>query len=189
MGGFSILQNQHGSALVVALLMLVVLTLLGIAATTTSTIEVQLSGNEKMYKTAFYNADAGAEVGSELIEQSIEERDWTDNSDHDQIKVTNGDFYLNRLSNTPPPLHIPSDSNRDAYIPFDYAGTAPHTNLKVRGNSQLSTGSALQLAAGYEGKGKGAGSGGAWVVYDVRSQRIGVRNSQARIMLQWRHVM
>ncbi|MBW1982530.1 MAG: hypothetical protein JRJ12_15065 [Deltaproteobacteria bacterium] len=187
MNGLQILDNQRGNALVVALLMLVVLTLLGIAATNTSTIEIQLSSNDKMYKTAFYNADAATEVGSELLEQSIEERDWLDDSDHGNIRVTNGDFYLNQPTDTPDP--IPSDGNRDAFLPRTASTTTPHTNLKFRGNPQLSTGSAVQLAAGYEGKGKGAGSGGAWLIYNIRSQYRGLRNSEARINLQWRHVM
>jgi hypothetical protein len=183
----SILHNQRGNTLVITLLMLTVLTLLGIAATTTTTLELQFSSNEKIHKKAFYAADAGTEVGSELIEQSIEDRDWADNSDQGEVRITNGDFYLNRESDTPDPR--PSDSNRDAFIPRNYVGSNPHTNLKVRGNSQLSTGSAVQLAAGYEGKGFGAGSGGACIVYDVRAQHIRVRNSQARITLQWRHLM
>ena len=182
---FQMVQNQRGSALVVALLMLVVLTLLGIASTTTSTIELQISGNDKLYKTSFYVADTATEMTGELIEQNIEERDWTNDSDRGNVKVVNGDLYLNRNVADP----IPSNSNRDAYLPKDYTASAPHTNMRVDGNAQLSTGSAIQLAAGYEGKGKGAAGGGAWIVYDVRAQHLNVRNSSAMVLLGWRHVM
>ena len=48
------IANDRGSALVVALLVLVLLTLMGISATTTSTIEVQMAGNEKFHDMAFY---------------------------------------------------------------------------------------------------------------------------------------
>jgi type II secretory pathway component PulK len=51
---FSIVNNKRGSALVVALLMLVVLTLIGISATTTTTFELQIAGNDKLFKKAFY---------------------------------------------------------------------------------------------------------------------------------------
>jgi hypothetical protein len=53
------IANDRGSALVVALLVLVLLTLMGISATTTSTIEVQMAANEKFYDLAFYAAESG----------------------------------------------------------------------------------------------------------------------------------
>ena len=46
--------------LVLALVMLVLLTLIGISATTTSEIETQIAGNEKAHKENLYLAEAGA---------------------------------------------------------------------------------------------------------------------------------
>jgi len=50
--------NEAGSVLIVSLLILVLLTIIGIAAMTTSTIELKISGNEKAYKLALYAAEA-----------------------------------------------------------------------------------------------------------------------------------
>lgn len=199
MNAFSIIRNNQGSALVVALLMLVVLTLLGIAATSTSTVELQISGNDKLYKRSFFSADGGTAAGSELIEQNIEERDWTDYSTRGNIGIIEGDLYLNRDTDVGIDP-IPSDTNQDAIIPlsaivdpnaspFVLDASVPHTNLKIVGNSTLSTGSAVQLAAGYEGKGKGAGGGGAWIIFDVRAQHRDVRDTSVMVRLGWRHVM
>ena len=198
---FSLLNNQRGSALIVALLMLVVLTLIGISATTTTTFELQISGNDKLYKRSFFAADGGTAAGSELIEQSIEERDWTDDSTRGNVGILNGDFYLNRDTDAGIDP-IPSDNppNLDAVIPlsaivdttaspFVLDTSVPHTNLKIVGNSQLSSGSAVQLASGYEGKGKGAGGGGAWIIFDVRAQHRDVRDTSVMVRLGWRHVM
>jgi Tfp pilus assembly protein PilX len=190
MGSLAVFRNQRGNALVIALLMLACLTLLGIASLMTSTVELQVSGSDRIAKTAFYAADGGTEMASELLEQNIEERSWSDPTDRGDVRVTNGDFCLNRESDTADPM--PSDTNRDAYYPKDAVGYAPHTNIKVRGRSALSTGSAIQLAAGYEGRGRGAGAGGAWIIYDVRAQYLdnrGNRNTQAKVNLGWRHVM
>jgi hypothetical protein len=198
---FSLLNNQRGSALIVALLMLVVLTLIGISATTTTTFELQISGNDKLYKRSFFAADGGTAAGSELVEQSIEERDWTDDSTRGNVGILNGDFYLNRDTDAGIDP-IPSDNppNLDAVIPlsaivdttaspFVLDTSVPHTNLKIVGNSQLSSGSAVQLASGYEGKGKGAGGGGAWIIFDVRAQHRDVRDTSVMVRLGWRHVM
>jgi len=52
------LNNEKGTVLVVALLILVILTIIGISATTTTDIETQIAGNEKFQKIAFYAAEA-----------------------------------------------------------------------------------------------------------------------------------
>jgi hypothetical protein len=191
------LDNNRGSALVVALLMLVVLTLIGISATTTTTFELQIAGNDRLYKQAFYAADGATEMGGELIEQNIEDRDWDFGADgvsaispsnplaRGNVRLESPNPYMNRE----PMDGIPSDINRDAVYPRTAINSDPHTNIKAVGNTTLSTGSAVQLIAGYEGKGKGAAGGGAWITYDVRAERRDVRDTDVRILLGWRHVL
>lgn len=53
--------NEKGTALLMALIMLLLLTLIGFAAVTTSNIEVQISGNQRVANTAFYAFEAGIE--------------------------------------------------------------------------------------------------------------------------------
>ncbi len=48
-------------ALVIALVMLLILTVVGINAVTTTTFETSISGNQRIYNTAFYGADGGLE--------------------------------------------------------------------------------------------------------------------------------
>jgi Tfp pilus assembly protein PilX len=55
-----VLRNESGAALVVALLMIVVLSLIGLASSSSSTFEIRLSGNKRGATNAFYSADAGA---------------------------------------------------------------------------------------------------------------------------------
>jgi len=90
--------------------------------------------------------------------------------------------------NSTPTVPIPSDINRDAFMPFNYAGNQPHTNLRIGGNPGLSQGSAIQMAAGYEGTGKGAAGGGSFVTYDIISQRKDLGNSESTIKVQWKHI-
>ena len=51
-------RNEEGSVLVVSLLILMLLTIIGIAAMNTSNVELKISGNEKVYKMALYAAEA-----------------------------------------------------------------------------------------------------------------------------------
>ena len=50
-------NSESGFALVTALLILAVLTMIGIAATTTSTVELKISGNEAQSVNSFYNTE------------------------------------------------------------------------------------------------------------------------------------
>ncbi len=52
------LENEKGSVTVLAVILLVLLTLLGMAALSTSSIETQIAGNELGYKLAFYAAES-----------------------------------------------------------------------------------------------------------------------------------
>jgi Tfp pilus assembly protein PilX len=57
------LGDQKGVALVVALIMLLVLTFLGIASISSSVFESKISGNERWGSNAFYAASGGVDVG------------------------------------------------------------------------------------------------------------------------------
>ena len=55
-------KDQSGAALVIALLMMITLTLIGMGAIFTSTFEVQMSGNKRGSTDAFYAAESGLQV-------------------------------------------------------------------------------------------------------------------------------
>lgn len=61
------LQSQQGAALVIAVMILLILTVLGIYAVTTSTLETKIAGNERVIKDAFYAADGGIDYGRYVI--------------------------------------------------------------------------------------------------------------------------
>ena len=59
----SMLKDQKGVALVVALIMLLVLTLIGMSSISSSYYETKISGNDRFGTAAFYAAKGGVEVG------------------------------------------------------------------------------------------------------------------------------
>lgn len=62
------ITNDQGSALVIGLLTLALLSLLGSAATTTSRTESQIAGNDKVHKEAFYATEIGLTKGEMVVE-------------------------------------------------------------------------------------------------------------------------
>jgi Tfp pilus assembly protein PilX len=63
----TILAKEDGSILIVALILLVLLTLMGISATTLTDIELQIAGNEMVSRANFYNAEAAAMENIQLL--------------------------------------------------------------------------------------------------------------------------
>lgn len=61
-------ENERGSVLVIALIILVLLTLIGISVTTTSEIETQIAGNEREYVKEFYVADSAWREGIQWLD-------------------------------------------------------------------------------------------------------------------------
>jgi len=61
------LREKKGIAIIIALLMLLVLTLIGISSITTTNFETNLSGTERLKTDAFYAAEAGIQVGISQI--------------------------------------------------------------------------------------------------------------------------
>jgi len=59
----SIINNQQGSVIIMAVIILALLTVIGISATNTSTTEVQVSTNAVLHNIAFYTADSGIAAG------------------------------------------------------------------------------------------------------------------------------
>ena len=122
------LKEEDGSVLVIALILLVLLTVIGISASTTSEVELQIAGNEKFHKMAFYAADGGTETGIELIEQNIETRGFTANPvPGGNAPAGDGglDFYRNLdTGNT-----IPDATNYDIHVPNVASGNVYLNNF------------------------------------------------------------
>ena len=61
------LNNDKGSIIVAALMILALLTIIGFAATNMSTTELSISTNSLLYERAFYTAEAGLQHAKESL--------------------------------------------------------------------------------------------------------------------------
>lgn len=184
-GPVSIAGNQNGIATFIALFILTTVLILAMVALQSSTTEIKIAGSDRLHKRSFYAADGATEMASELLEQNVEAVGFPDGSVFGGlVEVVNGDFWLNTEADST----TPSDTNRDFYLPTGAAANQPHTNVTVGGRSMQVPGAAIQMAAGYEGKGKAAGQGGTMNLYDIQVQHAGANNSEAIVRVQWRHV-
>jgi len=67
----SILKNDEGSLIVIVLMILVMVTILGLTATTVSRTEVQISTNELISQRMFFTADSGIEHAQRMLHTQI----------------------------------------------------------------------------------------------------------------------
>ena len=65
----AIINNEQGSVLVMAIMVLALLTIVAFTATRTSNIEVQISGNELLHQKYFFTAEAGIARAIKQLEQ------------------------------------------------------------------------------------------------------------------------
>jgi len=104
MKNMEMLGNEEGSVLIVALIMLVLLTIIGISASSTSNIEIQISGNEKIFKQNFFRAEAAAMHGVQGLEDTdlaASPPSWLiASASDDEIRNvgTANDFWVNNAS-------------------------------------------------------------------------------------------
>jgi hypothetical protein len=234
-------SGEEGFVLVAALLVLMVLTLMGVAVNRNTNIEWQIAMNDRMHKEAFYDADAASELASEILEQSIAclgFKGSTDgktllgysaDKDKDGKKDKKGEYYNTyiypralgfwrnysqngiKFSTDIPPTDWPSMTPKeqqellpDIIYPAvitsgsfqeqhlnteDVNDFRPHARIKIGGNTKLTAGAAIQMAAGYEGMGKGLGLGGAVLTYDITVLQMGQQGSISKIFVQYGHVL
>ena len=220
-------QNEEGFVLIAALLILLVLTVLGIAVNRNTNTEWRIAMNDRLHKETFYTADAVSELAQEVLEQSVAclgfigddttekgvayERILGSPTIINTIKIGEkkydqrfdiavmGDalgFWRNYAPNG---VDMPSMDSRhmvffcafteDGDFSEEATRRLPHANVNIGGNTRLTAGSAIEFAAGYEGLGKGLGSGGATLVYDINVQQVGRDGSEVTLCVQYGHIL
>jgi hypothetical protein len=195
---------QGGFVLVGALLIMLVLVLIGISATTSTNLELQIATVERTHRETFYNADAGLEFATALLEENVScpEGFSSPATGADRligpIRVFEDAlaFWQNpRLDDNAVMLAFLDDpaSQADLTMGELYPWINPNpersTNIRLGGRTVVSPGAALQMAAGYVGLGKAAASGGTALLYDIYAQHLGLQNSESVLHIQWRHVV
>ncbi|MBW6519961.1 MAG: pilus assembly PilX N-terminal domain-containing protein [Desulfoarculaceae bacterium] len=203
-----IIRNDDGFVLIVALLIMVVLTIIGIAATRNTSLELMIAGNDKVHKRTLYQAEAGAVLSTEVLEQNINcltgfgktgtvgGIDFADLEGTIRVwsRTTNGRnalaMYLDPLPWTTTNCNITDPLGPNISYPISNIGsTVELTDSYVGGHAEMLPGGSLQMASGYERKGKSAAGGGTARIYDIISRHRGLNNSQSTLIFGWRHLV
>ncbi|MEA3477549.1 MAG: hypothetical protein U9R60_05180 [Bacteroidota bacterium] len=192
-------SDESGFVLVASLLILMILVVIGFAATNTATIEIQIAGNEKVHKMAFYNGDSGIFTAPKVISQAIE--DDADPAVAPDITL----FGLPGVPPAPPPTYTPDytvgsgrffgeimgfvDDGGIAGIDMQFAlgGFNVDVDIDHAGTKPLPGGAGAEFASGSSGIGAGS-TGGYEIRYDLNSTGYGPANAQSQILARYRKI-
>ncbi|MBF0413430.1 MAG: pilus assembly PilX N-terminal domain-containing protein [Desulfamplus sp.] len=188
-----ILHDDKGSAIVIAMMVLLIVTIIGLSTIDNAITEKTIATNEILHQQAFYAADGGTEVAEQLIQANIDSftgftKPAVYKDDDGKTLLTVEDshlkFWINDPITTDPWVTTSSDDDRDFYMATDPG----ITNFKIGSTTKFSKGGAIEMAAGYEGRGKSASSG-FHLLYDIYAQhKWDDRNVKSTIMVQWRYI-
>jgi hypothetical protein len=172
-------MNERGSILVIALVMLVFLTLIGVASTTTTEIEMQVAGNEKFHKIAFYNTDGGVYATPKLISISVEQEEQPATGDVIQFLDPGPSDFFDEVMG-----FRAQDTAKD--IRFTMGDHSAEVDV-VRVGQETLVGGGTEFAGSSEGVGGGT-TGGVAIFYDIDSYGTGPASSQCNIYAGYRLV-
>jgi Tfp pilus assembly protein PilX len=198
-----LLRTNRGSALIVALVIMLAVAIIGMVSLQMSTHEIRNAASDRNHKEAFYGADGTLELVSELLEQNIESITGFEQESFPavaegqapldtevlekfpvEITIVNSNFWINDIIEATKP----SSTNNDFYLIDNATIGNQRTNFKLGGRAVTGLGGAIQMAAGYEGRGKSKAQGGGHLVYEIISQHTGRNDSEAIVRIEWRHV-
>lgn len=165
--------DQKGAVLMVTMMILLILTVLGVAAISTTTSELRIAANAKFQTLCFYGADGGARMYEPILKSALYNRTLTV-----APPVTDPNL-LNELLQRSPNDGATDDAINSPDLSTTVGGMTVGVDIDVVSPVMLAGGSA-EFASGYEGIGASLASGGSAEEYQVTSVcRYG--QSQAQI--------
>ena len=193
---YSRVKNEEGSIMVIALMMLVFLTMIGISSSTSTEVETQIAGNHKFHKIAFYHTDSGIYTTPKVISLCV------DNA-MPQGSITNIS-YLDNNGNPDPGDDTLDDIFFYEIMGFDeLLGRDAHDdasdmrfsmgchNVEIdieRSGQELLAGGGTEFGSGAEGVGVGS-AGGVALLFALNSLGEGPSSSQSNIEAVYRKVV
>lgn len=159
-------KNEEGMILAMVLMLMAIIAILGVMAINTSTIDIQIFGNQKRSAESLEVAQGGVDVSIPIIENILINGASPDFSDLPEI-VLDGNVDNEILGDPDVPAEGDAQLN-DVTVTMAGGATArvDIDNLY----SQPLAGGSLEFAGGYEGVGASAAGGGTAILFRVKSE-------------------
>ena len=173
---FCVLYSDKGMVLIVSLLLLLVATVVGITALSTSTTKVMIAGNQRLSEVNFSHADGGVSVSVPIIKAI-----WDDAN----YGTATSAVYAGLITDANFPQEAPQDADTNDIQYLDLAGTTTVTIDIDRLYDSQPPGCAMKFAEG----GEGSGSVCVDKYYRVNSNSAGPVGSVVEVGALYRYVL
>jgi hypothetical protein len=144
--------NEEGSVLVISVVILALLTVIGIAATTTTSIELQIAGNDRVYKENLYQAEGAAMMLARVLEDltpedneklDVEKKFKTPSGEYEDVVDPNvNDVEVSDIAN---PSYWEGQNDRSCEMPGIATANAPKVIARHEG---IPPGASLGMTGG-----------------------------------------
>ncbi|MGW8157720.1 MAG: pilus assembly PilX family protein [Desulfoprunum sp.] len=186
------MENDRGYVLVVALLIMAILSLIGVAGMNTSIFETQVAGNEWNAKRTLYRADGGVTLGAELVEQNLgcEGIGFKSTLINDTVMISNKLLSFNGLATDDDivtKINAPATSYDAAFSATGKLTKDDIGYLFFGGETTPLVGSGMEFGTAILGV--SASQGGYGKLYEIHSQYLGTKNSESIIESGWIHIV
>ncbi|MCF8035353.1 MAG: hypothetical protein K9K62_00635 [Desulfobacteraceae bacterium] len=182
------INNQDGSMILVAMMLLLILTIIGITSTSTTVVENRIAVNDQLHKIAFSNADSGLYATPKLIRAVLREGDPLSSSElNDQITYLSdggsadgkdGNYFYKHL------MGYDTYDGGENDIKYELSGNPVKVDVE-RISAEHVAGGGVEFASGAEG----IGAGGGLVNYGLFSVGGSPRESKAKVYARYRYVL
>jgi Tfp pilus assembly protein PilX len=176
------LGNERGIVLISTMLILVLVTILGVSALNTSITEIQIAGNDKTSRMAFYHSDGGTYSSAKLISQALDagEAPAYSGLSYDEANPADPGDFLKKVMG-----FIEYADTRDAEL-VTATGTV-EIDIRSRVARHI-VGGGVEFATGSAGAGVGS-IGGVEILFRTRVTGIAANNSRMTIENRYSKVL
>jgi len=184
-------RKEEGAVIVVAVFVVLVLSAIGSLAIMFSTVELDISKNDRFGKEALFVADAGCPISTKVIRETILD-EGIDSGDYHNEYYDNNIFFhlddptllLNEVLNYEGASY-PNDKETDnPDTDPDITTTLLNRNLTIDidwRHKRSGPGGSVLFAMGYEGIGADRRRGGVEIYYDIDTKGNAAGNIAAEI--------
>lgn len=185
------IQDESGSMTIIAAIMvLLIITLVGISAMDTTTVELQIASNDQRSRIAFYNADSGVYGIPKIISRMVDTSEPVvigNPADPDSIAdgvdwdaSTDQDTFFDQVMGYQDYDPVPD-------VSMGQGGFSTQVDVE-RVRSRVLSGGGAEFASGAEGIGVGA-TGGVAVYYELDSRGQSTRGAVSNVIANYRKVV
>jgi hypothetical protein len=184
----AILRREDGIAMLTILMLTVILTVIGIAAITTTTMDLKLAGGERLREGSINTAEACLSTSVQIIQQTLANSALPASILGVATPVIWQAPLESEIMGVPGFEQLADTADWQAVAPLVIA---PNAQIAVGGFTvnididrlfaRPKPGSSLAFAAGYEGTGAGAAGGGVEVLYRISCYSFGGLNTFGQV--------